>query len=225
MKPGDRFSYLTVIKRDPNGGTGKTNGPVKFIVRCDCGVVKSVAWTALAYSRSTKSCGCMRTTMLSQAHKKHGYSIKKNYGSVEWKTWITWSSMHWRCYNENRKDYPRYGGRGIRVCQRWHKFENFLADMGHTQAGRSLGRIDNDKNYSPTNCEWQTSIEQGNNKVTNRILRAFGKSMTLKQWSRVINVMDDTIRNRLKDGWSVERALSPSLRRMKNNRRPSNEPS
>ena len=88
-------------------------------------------------------------------NRKHGY-----YGTS---TYISWSSMVYRCNPEKADQHPRYGGRGIKVCKRWYKFENFLKDMGERPEGLSLDRIDNDGNYTPKNCRWATAIEQRNN--------------------------------------------------------------
>lgn len=76
-----------------------------------------------------------------------------------------WRSMHWRCTNPNRKDWPRYGGRGIRVCKRWGSYANFAADMGpHPGKGYSLNRKNNDKDYCRGNCQWSTSTTQNRNR-------------------------------------------------------------
>ena len=89
--------------------------------------------------------------------RTHGMSYTPVYNA--------WHSMRYRCLNPKSRDYPNYGGRGITICERWLKFENFLADMGERPKRRRLtvGRIDNDRGYSPDNCRWETYTQQNNN--------------------------------------------------------------
>lgn len=82
---------------------------------------------------------------------------------------MTWVAMLARCTNPKATKYPLYGGRGIAVCERWLKFENFLADMGERPTGRTIDRKDNDSNYEPGNCQWSTAKEQANNRRPRKI--------------------------------------------------------
>jgi hypothetical protein len=118
-----------------------------------------------------------------------------------------------RCYNPNRCDYERYGGRGIRVCDRWlESFSNFLDDMGSCPGGYSIDRIDNNADYAPENCKWSNNIEQANNKRNNHFIEHMGKTLTVSQWSRELGVNRKTIVTRLRDGWDPVRAISTPSR-------------
>jgi len=86
------------------------------------------------------------------------------------RTYSIWAGMHARCRNPRKKAYPRYGGRGIRVCDRWHDYAAFLADMGEAPACKQIDRIDNDGNYEPDNCRWASLQEQARNKSTAKLI-------------------------------------------------------
>lgn len=88
-----------------------------------------------------------------------------------------------RCKNTERIDYHRYGGRGIKVCDRWLKFENFLKDMGERPDGLTIERIDNNGNYEPGNCQWSDRKVQANNTRRNHLITFMGESKTLAQWA------------------------------------------
>lgn len=104
-------------------------------------------------------------------------------------TYTAWINMHQRCRNPKHPKFPRYGGRGIKVCERWHSFENFLADMGEKLSGHpTLGRRNNNGDYEPNNCRWETSTQQANNKGDNRKFERDGETKTITQWSRELGV-------------------------------------
>lgn len=154
---GQKFGRLIVLGR----ASEEKKGPVMWRVVCDCGTEKLVASPNLV-NGSTKSCGCFRKESTSKKFKTHGL-----HGSP---TWYSWTSMKTRCKNPKATQYELYGGRGIQVCERWEKFENFLEDMGERPPGKSLDRIDANGNYEPSNCRWATKKEQGQNKRKTRMI-------------------------------------------------------
>ena len=116
--------------------------------------------------------------------------------------------MHDRCKNTNCKGYETYGGRGIKVCERWEKFENFYADMGDRPNGKSLDRIDNDGPYAPWNCEWKDRKHQSRNRRNNIWLEYNGRRQVVKDWAKETGLHETTITYRLQQGWSIEEALT-----------------
>jgi hypothetical protein len=116
--------------------------------------------------------------------------------------------MRTRCNNKERPNYKNYGGRGIRVCERWNDFSNFVTDMGTPPEGMSIDRILNDGNYSPDNCRWATPKEQNNNARWNRQLTIAGVTLSMSQWSEKTGISEDAIWARLKRGWSEAEAVS-----------------
>ena len=130
---------------------------------------------------------------------KHG-----GHGS---RTYSTWVSMRNRCRNEKDPNFPAYGGRGIKVCKRWHSFTNFLADMGERPAGLTIDREDNDGGYEPGNCSWATPKAQGRNKRNNRLLTVKGETKTLAEWAEDLGISRAALGMRLKN-WTTEKAVT-----------------
>jgi len=132
--------------------------------QCVCGTIKIIR-DNMVKSGNTKSCGCLWREMMNQTGEnaiafKHGHKINRKV-TPEYHSWYNMKS---RCYNPNYRNYKYWGGKGIKVCKRWFKFENFLKDMGMRPPNTSLDRIDGTKNYCKSNCRWATRLQQNQNR-------------------------------------------------------------
>lgn len=131
----------------------------------------------------------------------HGMSGTRPYG--------IWKGMLNRCRNPKVKNYSRYGGKGIKVCDRWLKFEAFWEDMKDGYKDNlEIDRIKSDGNYEPNNCRWVTETVQGRNKNSVRKYPFKGKLMVITEIAEIIGLPTGTIRDRLKNGWSQKRAFT-----------------
>jgi len=204
IPPGTRFGKLIVLREGkrvkfPCGQSHSTSE-----CQCDCGNMIETLDNNLVRG-TTRSCGCLQRQLISERSSTHGYSGSRIY--------ILWSRMHNRCRNPGDKSFPYYGGRGIRVCERWKKFENFIADMGEKPHGKTLNRIDNDGNYSPENCQWSTIKEQNRNSRNNRIITVFGGTGCVSELCERFGVNYRLVSDRLKKNWSAERAFTEPVHR------------
>ena len=137
----------------------------------------------------------------------------KMTGTSEYKAW---KSMKNRCFNPNYQYYSHYGGRGIKVCDRWLNSDNFLADMGTKPSPKhSIDRIDNDGDYCPENCRWATKAEQDNNKRNNHLITINDVTLTITQWEKKMGYGENVIFMRLKLGWTEFDAVMTPVKQRK----------
>lgn len=196
-----RFGRLLVVKL--SNKQDKDNRKL-WGCHCDCGNEVFISSYRLT-SKNTRSCGCFRKDFLKQSKTIHGFT---SYKKVIGKEYNSWAAMIQRCNNPNNISYKNYGAKGIKVCKRWEKFENFIKDMGKKPSiNHSIDRIDIRKGYSPNNCRWATRSEQANNTSRNRFITYNGTTMTLKQWSHKLGISQTTLAERLQK-WSIEKALT-----------------
>lgn len=174
---------------------------------CDCGNQAKIAKPNLI-SGHTKSCGCLRREQ--KAALKHGHS------SITGETpeYRAWKGLKTRTLNPKVINFHRYGGRGIKVCERWlGSFENFLEDMGKRPSPlHTIDRINNDGDYEPTNCRWATKKQQARSRCSSRHIEHNGQTKTLAEWAEQTGMDWDTLGERLKRGWSIEKSLTTKVR-------------
>lgn len=165
-------------------------------------------------NRAVKRTWCQ--THYTRWHRHGNPKITKieMHGLTKTSEYKIWRQLRQRCYEANDKAYKDYGGRGIKVCERWSKFSNFLSDMGEKPQGHYIDRLDNDGDYSPDNCKWVTSKESANNRRTNILIERAGVTKTLAQWCDELGLKYDSIWTRIhKLHWDYERAFLTSVRK------------
>jgi hypothetical protein len=195
---GQKFGLLTVQRREAKAE--KTTVIRRWVCLCDCGTT-SLAQAGDLKSGRHRSCGCLQINTVF----KHG-AARDGHRSTEYNSW---GSMKNRCYRETHNAYPRYGGRGITVCDRWREsFENFLSDMGPKPSPKhSIDRIDVNGNYEPSNCRWATRFEQGYNKANTRRLEYDGKIWTTRELAAHLGVELDLFKGRVTRGNPISFSL------------------
>lgn len=195
---GRKFNSLTVISDE-----GSKNWISYIKCKCDCGNIITANKSSVT-TGSRKSCGCKPRPRVSAETIKN----MTKHGMCGTSTYHIWATMIQRCTNPNHKKYPRYGGRGVKVCDKWMKFKGFYEDMGERPSGLSIDRRDNDGHYEPSNCRWATNEEQFSNTSCNRFIEFNGLRLTISEWGRKTGIKESTIRARLKSRWTIEKALT-----------------
>ncbi len=208
---GKVFGRLTVVSLSRNASRSPRRNR-QWLCACECGQMSVVDGCRLT-SGMSRSCGCLCRELSTIRATIHG-----KYGTAENNVW---HSMIQRCTDPNTKSWSHYGGRGIAVCERWLRFENFLADMGERPTPQhTIERINNNGDYAPENCKWATRDEQARNKQNTVLLTSSGKTMCMAQWAAEVGLNAQTLWKRLARGWSVEDAIRrPSMANVSSQRR------
>jgi hypothetical protein len=187
---GKKIGSLTVISFSEI-----RNGRSYWNVICDCGESKNVRIDALKPNSTCNKCKSNKQRLRMLEH-----------GDTHTMIYDIWRGIKARCNNPKSPCYNRYGGRGIKICDEWSKsykkFKDYVSKLDNFGLkGYSLDRINNDGNYEPGNVRWADAKTQANNKCTNHYLSLNGKTQTITQWSRELNIKPNTLRNRIQMGW------------------------
>lgn len=198
---GMKFGMLAALERC-SGGEWKCS--------CDCGRIVFRFPSRLGGKKSPKSCGC-------QARGEAASARLRKHGCASTRTYRIWAGAIARCTKPKNASFLHYGGRGIRVCDEWLDFENFLRDMGEAPPGLSLERKNNNLGYSKDNCKWATKKEQSNNTRMTIRLTYNGETRSLSEWSELKGIKRCTLQSRLFSGWSLKKSLETPVLHQHNN--------
>ncbi len=190
------FGNWTIIKE-----AERKNGKKQWLCKCACGSLKVVDNYKLK-SGYSKSCGCLKAMITKQIKTTHGFCGTKTYN--------TWRSIVDRCNRQKSTCYKKYGMKGIKICHRWLKFENFLDDMGIRPDGMTIDRIDNNKGYEIGNCRWSTPEQQAWNKKNTKLFYYCGENKPLPYFAKKYHLSLSMVGQRIRRGWSIDKALVPN---------------
>jgi len=196
---GKKIGRLTVVKEANERSKEKR---VCWTCQCKCGNIIDVDGKSLR-NGNTKSCGCLQKDRASQSNRTHGLRQTRLYN--------IYADMKRRCEQQSRKAYPRYGGRGITVCEEWREdFQAFYdwAMANGYEVGLQIDRIDNDGNYEPENCRWVTARENNNNRRDNVKITINGEEHTIAEWERIYGLKKYRLNRAISRGVDVKRYLS-----------------
>lgn len=203
IEVGDEHGRLTAVRYSHHDKHRAAN----WLFKCECGS-DYIARPDQVRRGVIVSCGCYREEKAAErtsARATHGHSSNGKLSSE----YNSWRNMRDRCDNPANEMFQNYGGRGIKVCERWdNSFENFLADMGPKQPGQTVDRIEVNGNYEPGNCRWLSHKDQMRNMRTNRIVTYQGREMTLAEACELSGLPRSRLAARLRAGWSMDRIFS-----------------
>lgn len=182
---------------------GRNNqGNLIFECKCDCGNITYVTKHNLQAKKSkTLSCGCLKRDKM----------IIQDVALLRSRIYRIYRDMKDRCLNQNSSAYKDYGGRGIKICDEWKNdfllFYNWAINNGYKET-LTIDRINNNGNYEPSNCRWATILQQANNKRNCLYIEYNGERKTAEQWAKEYGLLGATLRNRIKKGWTAEKAIT-----------------
>jgi len=186
IEPDTKFGDWTVLQY---------LGADVYLCRCKCGTEKPLLGGNLKRGHTTKCRKCSQAAKPDAVRRHPLYPI--------------WNGMITRCENPQAHDYANYGGRGICVCDRWHTFANFVADVSPRPPDMQLERADNDGPYSPSNVHWATGRENSNNRRNNRLVTIDGVTKTVSQWAETTGLPAPAIFARIYDGYTGQDIIKP----------------
>lgn len=200
---GQQFGLLEVIEISPC----KKEGRSWFICKCKCGNITPPIRGTTLIQKLVSSCGCITSELISKSKIKHGICKRIGKSRTYTTEYNTWLAIKNRCLNNKCIQFKDYGGRGIKICDRWlNSFENFLEDMGHKPSmNYSIDRKENNKDYCKENCRWATRIEQQNNKSNNNHLTINNETHTIAEWAKIKNIKYSKLLYRVKMNMPIDK--------------------
>lgn len=208
-RTGMRYGRLTVISL----GEPTKSGQKRWLCKCDCGNFTNVYGSDLG--KKTNSCGCLMRERMRVARNNF------KHGKINTRIYRLWGGIKRRCYNKSVDSYEHYGGIGIKMCDEWKNDFNAFYEWAIANGYKddlTIDRIDYNGNYEPSNCRWVTQLEQQNNKRNNHYITYNGETHTAAEWSRIVGgSCRHTILSRLKNGWSIEKALTTPVKKRREN--------
>lgn len=202
------FFMLRVLRRNPEN---TKQGSARWDCVCECGNTVTVLGGNLRLG-CTNSCGCYQSEVAARSARATSLALKIENNIRDRSEYTVWKAIRQRCYNTEHHRYSYYGGRGIRMAERWDGlfgFETFLSDMGSRPSmDHSIERDDNNGDYEPSNCRWATDKEQANNRRNNRFYTYLGETMTIAQIAEKANISYYALIHRLNSGQTVDEAVN-----------------